>query len=156
MKSAMLCTVLAACFIARQLEACGMSRLRRDVELKAASEVNIFDSKFKLKANQLRPTFESQANNAEDFGHKCEIPKVDTSSGASFVWVTPICVAGNFYVLHQGAPRLYPIERDEGEEDFGVSCVAEGTPGVPIVTWKKNGYAITAAESNMYQVYFET
>ena len=51
MKSAVLSAILAACLIARQVEACGMSRLKRDVELKAASEVNIFDSKFKLKAN---------------------------------------------------------------------------------------------------------
>ena len=69
------------------------------------------------------------------------------------VWVTPVCVDG-VYMLHQGTPRLYPVERKSGEEGFGLSCVAEGRPAPPFLTWKKNGYPITAADSNMYQVRF--
>ena len=33
-----------------------------------------------------------------------------------------------------------------------MSCVAEGRPVAPFVTWRKNGYTITATEGNKYQV----
>ena len=81
----------------------------------------------------------------------CEIPTFDPNTEASdaAVWVTPVCVNG-VYMLHQGTPRRYPLEKRSGEEDFHVSCVAEGRP-TPTVTWKKNGHSITAADSGMYQ-----
>ena len=43
------------------------------------------------------------------------------------------------------------IVKRSGEENFQVSCVAEGKPA-PRVTWQKNGRKILAADSNMYQV----
>ena len=44
------------------------------------------------------------------------------------------------------------MEKYSGQEDFRFSCVAEGRPVAPFVTWNKNGYAITAAQDNKYQV----
>ena len=43
------------------------------------------------------------------------------------------------------------IVKRSGEENFQVSCVAEGKPA-PRVTWQKNGRKIMAADSNVYQV----
>ena len=43
------------------------------------------------------------------------------------------------------------IVKRQGEEDFHVSCTAEGKPA-PTVTWQKNGRKIMPADSDMYQV----